>query len=239
VLQAALPPIDPVRWPHARGLRPATAGRQIGIATALVAHAALIFVAARLASAPPAAAPDFPGIPIVFAPPPEAVRLASASLAPQPPVSLPAPLALRVAPRVFIVPAMSPPATSLARPVFTAPPTPIIAAPAALPATAPAEDPAELSGFEARLDAAVRVAAVMPEAARRQHRTGDARLRFRYLNGAVDDVEIIKSSQSRLLDNAAITAVRAAHYPAPPADIRGRRLELLVRIDFLMDTTPG
>jgi TonB family protein len=107
------------------------------------------------------------------------------------------------------------------------------------PAIAPAENIAELTGFEAQLDAAVRAAAAMPEAARRQHRTGGARLRFRYLDGAVDEVQIVESSQSRLLDDAAITAVRAAHYPAPPVHIRGRRLELLVRIDFRLDAAPG
>jgi len=237
VLQAAFPPIEAARWPRAGGMRPATARRQIGLATAVFAHAALIFVAVRLASAPIAAAPELAGIPIVFTAPPVAVRLASTALPAQPPLAVPAPLALRIAPRIYVVPAVSRPSRSPQRQALAAPATSIIAAPP--PTNVPVENPAELTGFKTQVDAAVRAAAAMPEAARRQHRTGDARVRFRYLDGAVDQVEIIESSQSHLLDDAAITAVRAAHYPVPPADIRGHRLELLVRIDFGMDRTPG
>jgi protein TonB len=231
VLQAVLPPTGPDRWPYAGGLRTAPALRRIGVAAAILVHASIIFVALRIAIPPPATSPDLPGVPIIFARPSPAVAVPFAA------IGLPAPaqrqvakaLALCVAPRKFTAPeAPERPAPALA----TAP----TAVPQATPkATLHADNVAELGAFEARLDAAVRAAAAMPVAARRQHRTGGARVGFRYRDGAVDDVRIIESSQSRLLDDAAMKAVRVAHYPAPPAGIRGRMLELLVRIDFRMD----
>ncbi len=231
MLQAVLPPTGPDRWPYAGGLRTAPALRRIGVAAAILVHASIIFVALRIAIPPPATSPDLPGVPIIFARPSPAVAVPFAA------IGLPAPaqrqvakaLALCVAPRKFTAPeAPERPAPALA----TAP----TAVPQATPkATLHADNVAELGAFEARLDAAVRAAAAMPVAARRQHRTGGARVGFRYRDGAVDDVRIIESSQSRLLDDAAMKAVRVAHYPAPPAGIRGRMLELLVRIDFRMD----
>jgi protein TonB len=239
VLPAVLSPTGPDRWPHPGGMKLAPR-RCLGTGAAVLAHALIIVIAARLAIAPPAAAPETAGIPIVFAPPaapPVPVPLAAASLPTQPSLIVPTPLASRVAPRVFAASSPSAPAPSRPASLSTAT-APANPAPEAPPAIVPAENLAELTGFEAQLDAAVRAAAAMPEAARRQHRTGGARLRFHYLDGAVDDVQIVESSQSRVLDDAAITAVRVAHYPAPPVRIRGRRLELLVRIDFRM-ASPG
>ncbi len=79
----------------------------------------------------------------------------------------------------------------------------------------------------------------MPAAAIRQHRNGRAQLRFSYLDGAVDSVAVARSSESRLLDDAAVQAVRAAHYPAPPAGLRGHRIALQVWIDFQLRSSPG
>src|SRR5665213_600372 len=61
------------------------------------------------AGAPIAAAPELAGIPIVFTAPPVAVRLASTALPAQPPLAVPAPLALRIAPRIYVVSAVSRP----------------------------------------------------------------------------------------------------------------------------------
>jgi protein TonB len=97
---------------------------------------------------------------------------------------------------------------------------------------ASADDSAALAGLEARIDRAVQAAAFMPDAAKRQHREGRARLRFTYRDGVVDGIEVVESSQSRILDDAALAAVRHAHYPAAPSAARGRRLTLLVWIDF-------
>ncbi len=110
-----------------------------------------------------------------------------------------------------------------------------VAAPRA-PAAAPAApDTAPLlAGLAAQIDHAVRSAAVMPEAARRQHREGRTQVRFTYRDGSIIEVALAQSSQSRLLDEAALHAVRAAAYPAPPALLRGRAMPMLLWIEFRM-----
>ncbi len=101
------------------------------------------------------------------------------------------------------------------------------------PVPAPAIDAdALLPALEARIDAAVQRAAVLPAAAGRQHRQGRTRLRFTYLDGTVRDVSVVASSLSRILDNAALAAVRDAIIPSAPPKLRGRRLDLLVWINF-------
>ncbi len=90
--------------------------------------------------------------------------------------------------------------------------------------------------FATQVQQVVRAASVMPQAALLQHRTGRAQVRFAYLDGQVRDVAVQQSSRSRLLDDAALTAVRSAHYPRPPPLLRGRLLPLLVWIDFRLET---
>jgi protein TonB len=96
-----------------------------------------------------------------------------------------------------------------------------------------------LTALEARIDMAVRRQATMPPAAIRQRREGRAQVRFSYVNGAVDSIALAQSSQSRLLDDAALQAVRLAAYPAPPPVLHGRRLALLLWIDFRLQGSPG
>jgi TonB family protein len=120
-------------------------------------------------------------------------------------------------------------ATALAAP---APPVPAQAAQAP-------DSRLAMAQLEARIDDAVRRQAVMPMAAIRQRREGRAQLRFSYMDGAVDDIAVAQSSQSRLLDDAAVRAVRAARYPAPPPALRGRRMALQVWIDFRLASSPG
>lgn len=95
-------------------------------------------------------------------------------------------------------------------------------------------DAALLAGLERRIDHAVQEAAIMPEAARRQRRQGRTCLRFSYINGVIDEVALVTSSQSKLLDEAALAALRHANYPTPPAPFWGRRLNLQVWVDFTL-----
>jgi len=48
----------------------------------------------------------------------------------------------------------------------------------------------------------------------------------------VDDVTLTQSSASRMLDDAAVLAVRSARYPAAPAALAGRRIPMQVWVDF-------
>jgi protein TonB len=100
---------------------------------------------------------------------------------------------------------------------------------AALPAS---DDGVLLGQFTSEIHAMVQAAAAMPAVARRQHREGRAQVRFSYLDGAVDGVTVTQSTMFRPLDDAALAAVRQARYPAPPARLRGRRLSLVIWIDF-------
>jgi TonB family protein len=94
------------------------------------------------------------------------------------------------------------------------------------------DDAASLAHLGGSIHEAVQAAAVMPAAARRQRREGRAQVGFSYLDGAVAEIALIQSSQSRLLDDAAIDAVRSAHYPMPPAPLRGRKLPIQVWVEF-------
>jgi TonB family protein len=139
------------------------------------------------------------------------------------------------------LPAAPPPRTQAAIdtrvPTASAAPSPPQAA--LQPAPQAANDSMLLAQLRSNIDAAVQRAAAMPEAARRQHRQGRARVGFEYIDGAVKAVQIVQSSDSHLLDDAAVAAVRRAQYPMPPTAMRGRVLALLVWIDFRLSTTPG
>ena len=61
------------------------------------------------------------------------------------------------------------------------------------------------------------------------------RVKFTYIDGRVDGVELVAGSQSRVLDDAALQAVSRAAYPPPPEALRGRHLDLLVWVNFRLD----
>jgi protein TonB len=111
------------------------------------------------------------------------------------------------------------------------------APPAPAPRAAPQQDDAaaqrlKLTQFAGSIQAAVQAAASMPAAARRQHREGRAQVRFSYLDGAVAEVTLARSSESRVLDDAALAAVIRARYPAPPPPLRGHKIPMAVWVEF-------
>jgi len=108
-----------------------------------------------------------------------------------------------------------------------------------VPPAQAADDAGAIARLQAEIGRAVQAAARMPETARRQRRVGSAQIAFGYLDGAVNAVRIVKSSQSRVLDDAALQAVQQAHYPTPLPATHGRRLALLVWIDFRLAPSPG
>lgn len=112
--------------------------------------------------------------------------------------------------------------------VVAVPATPVPAPPA------PSADRfgAALAAFEARVHSAVQLAARYPQAARLQRREGRAQIRFDYRDGAVSGPVVAQSSQSGLLDVAAVEAVQHAALPRPPAEIGSAKLSLLVWVDF-------
>jgi TonB family protein len=120
----------------------------------------------------------------------------------------------------------------------------VVTAPAA---AAPVQDPSQqasaldrfrvaLAAFEARVHAAVQLAARYPSAARLQRREGCAQIRFDYRDGAVSGPVVAQSSQSGELDLAALAAVAHASLPRPPAEIGAAKLSLAVWVDFRLVT---
>lgn len=226
---------------------------------AVLAHAVVLGLIVRMATRPVAQAPETrnfvmlmsPAQPSQPAPAPEAPApktISAARLQPaqllttqSAPVTAPAPLRVNAAPRAEARPrhplalAAHSPAKAPAPPQNSTEPAQLQLAPTAVPP----DNGQALAALEARIDDAVRRQAVMPPAAIRQHRDGRAQLRFSYLDGTVDSIAVAQSSESRLLDAAAVQAVRAAHYPAPPAGLRGRRLALQVWIDFRLASSPS
>jgi len=95
------------------------------------------------------------------------------------------------------------------------------------------EDGVELAAFESRVHRAVQQAAVYPAAAKLQRRQGRARIEFLLSGRDVAAERVSQSSQSALLDRAALDAVRLAALPAPPVGLAARQT-LSVWVDFAL-----
>jgi TonB family protein len=111
------------------------------------------------------------------------------------------------------------------------PPAPALAR-AAQPV--PAGNADALAALEARIRQAVADATIYPPAARLLHRQGRSRIRFDYQNGAVSDLAVSRSSEVSSLDEAALSTVRRARMPRPPAEFGDRRLALEVWVNFTL-----
>jgi len=222
-------------------------------ALSAVAHIAALGLLLTFATQVPPAPPDVPAIPLVFrapwaslspaAPAQTTIPLASAQLARPAPQA--APIAMAVAPLAafHIARARPTPKTSTAsqppatphRSVALLSPATAQSTPHATPQTSNAEAPrTEIAQFTGSIHAAVQAAALMPAAARRQHREGRAQVRFSYLDGAVAEIGLAQSSQSRVLDDAALAAVARARYPAPPPPLRGHKIPMVLWVEFQM-----
>jgi TonB family protein len=203
---------------------------------ALLAHAALLVLALQMRVRTLPAPPDLAGFPLVLEAAAAVQTLAASSSAAtsiiSAPPAAPAPLSFNLAPA-----APTRAKIRAARRETVVAPLPAPAAATSGQAVARAATPDTsatdmMPGLESRIDAAVREAAIMPDAARRQHRQGRAQVKFTYVDGKVDGVQLVATSESRLLDNAAMQAVRAALYPVPPMALHGRRLNLMLWIEF-------
>ena len=160
---------------------------------------------------------------------PQAEATTAASLAVPQPVFLPA----AVRSEIHVVRAMPQPRSKPAD--IPAPPARLAAA-----VTAPPPPPAAvvsqdvMAGLKSRIRQAVQDAAVFPPSARLMHREGRAQVRFDYIDGAADSATLAASSESAILDAAALAAVRRAILPRAPAEIGHRKLDLLVWVDFTL-----
>lgn len=108
------------------------------------------------------------------------------------------------------------------------------APPAVAPPAPPRVDPSVQASFEDRVRAAVQASVRYPYAARLAHLSGRAQVAFVYLDAKVSGVRLATSSGSDLLDAAALRAVSAAQFPAPPATLAGKRLAFEIWVRFTL-----
>lgn len=113
------------------------------------------------------------------------------------------------------------------RPEIQAPPQPQPPAPRAQRASG-----SEISAFAAACRQAVQAALIYPDFARMNGEQGVVGIRFRYRNGVVSDVEVIRSSGQPTLDQAAKWTVHHAQLPPPPQALSGETLTIEVNVNF-------
>lgn len=132
-----------------------------------------------------------------------------------PPVFQTTPAAVSPIPMPAPVPNPVPdPGHASASAAFVAP----IAAPP--PALAPAVDPSP--AYNAKLAAAVQAVFEVPAAAAELNFRGRTRVEFSLRDGVVSMVRIVQTSGLGVADRAAVKAVQAARYPAPPLPLQGK-----------------
>ncbi len=144
-----------------------------------------------------------------------------------PRVRLPSRPVARAAPRAHAEPGEQ------AIPAPASPVTSALPAVAATPARpAPAHNADQEAAFEARIREAVQAAVRYPVAARMMGLTGRARVELAYRTGVVTNVALAQSAGSPMLDEAAMTAARTAHYPPAPPDMGEHLLRFLIWVEF-------
>ena len=86
--------------------------------------------------------------------------------------------------------------------------------------------------YAAQVKAAVQGAVQYPAAAQRQRIGGRTRVEFNLRDGRVSEPHLVQGSGTALLDRAAIAAVLAAGYPAPPSELAGIERQFQVWVEF-------
>jgi protein TonB len=136
-----------------------------------------------------------------------------------PKMKTPPPVA-QVVPEVKPVDEPPPPVVAKAN-AFSAPPPQVQpAAPAPAAPVPPVVDPA--IAYNQKLSAAVQAAFVVPGTATALGFKGRARVEFHLKDGVVSNVKVIQASGLGAVDRAALKAVEAAVFPAPPAALVGK-----------------
>ena len=153
------------------------------------------------------------------APPPPPIKTASIEIPPNPPPPPPPP------PRN--IPTPQPPQP---QPLSEVPPIPTpIPTPNAVPVQPPQPPPIPntsrpapeniMTEFTSSMLQAINAAKVYPKESLLAGESGEAVVSFDYVNGVVSNIHVDKSSGSRALDRAAMTAVQKAALPPKPAEL--------------------
>jgi periplasmic protein TonB len=119
--------------------------------------------------------------------------------------------------------------------------TPVAAAPTAFfePAPAAPAPPPPATGvpdpnqeYAGKVHAAVQAAHFYPPAAAVIKFSGRVRVEFRLRDAVPSEWRVLVSCGIGMIDRAALQAVQSAHYPEPPADMRGRDNLYQVWVEF-------
>ncbi|MBV8667459.1 MAG: hypothetical protein JO269_13345 [Burkholderiaceae bacterium] len=129
--------------------------------------------------------------------------------------------ALPITPEPALVPAA---ATAFSPPAPTPPP----------PAPQGKVDPA--LEYAAKVRAAVQAAHSYPAAAAAIHFSGRVRVEFHLRDGVPGQEHVTVPCGVGFIDHMALQAVQAAHYPEPPAELRGHDEVYLVWVEFNQTT---
>jgi len=86
--------------------------------------------------------------------------------------------------------------------------------------------------YAAKVRAAVQAAVFYPPAAAALHFAGRVRLEFHLQDGIPGEAHVLVGSGMGIIDRAALQSVRSAHYPEPPADMRGADRVYQVWVEF-------
>lgn len=140
-----------------------------------------------------------------------------AKMAPTPPKPQ-APVMPEVRPAQDVPPPVVAQANAFSTPAAAAAPPPPPSAPVSPPA--PTVDPA--LAYNLKLAAAVQAAFVVPGPAAALGFKGRARVEFHLRDGLASNAKIIQPSGLGAVDRAALKAVEAAAYPAPPPALAGK-----------------
>ena len=154
-------------------------------------------------------------------PPPPPITTASVTIPPNPPPpppppphNVPTPQPPQPQPLSEVPPVPTPIPTPNAVPVQPPSPPPI-------PTSKPVNQDTLMAEFSASMLAAINAQKVYPKEAVIAGETGTATISFDYINGVVSNVKVDRSSGSRALDRAAMTATQKAQMPPKPAELTG------------------
>lgn len=175
-------------------------------------------------------------------PVPEPVTITLLNAEKQPVKPLEKPPAERPKPKVMQPKAHSQMPTPPVTPPLPAQPVPATQMPTAFtrpvppePAPTPVADTSKAKASElyaAKVHAAVQAAHHYPPAAAALGYTGRVRVEFNLRDGIPGNPRILVPSKIGMIDRAALSAVQNAHYPAPPAELRGQDMLYQVWVEF-------
>lgn len=180
-------------------------------------------------ASPPPTLPEPPPVE-PLAPKPVPVQPRPAKAAP------PKPAASAVAP-VRAQPVESAPAAEVPVAIQSPAPAPVVPPPAVQPVT-PAPDPAVEDGYRTRIRQAIDKHKHYPRMARRLGLEGRVVVAFTVeADGRLAGVRVVESSDSELLDEAALEAVRkAAPFPPFPDGVERQQWDFTLPLSFLLDS---